>query len=42
MKHKEHYNDQYIMEFAKKISEVQPSFDSDEFSRDLIGLLDDK
>ena len=42
MKHKDHYNDQYIMEFSEKISAVQADFDQGAFCRDLRGRLDDK
>ena len=42
MKHKEHYNDQYILELSSKLSSVMPHFDSEAFSNDLIGQLDDK
>lgn len=42
MKHKDHYNDAYIMELSKKILAVQPTFDSDAFTHTLVGQLDDK
>lgn len=42
MKHKEYYDDQYIMDFSAKISSVMPYFDAESFSNDLIGQLDDK
>lgn len=42
MKHKDHYNDPYILDLAKKIAEVQPDFDSEHFSAELVGNLEDK
>lgn len=42
MKHKDYYNDQYIQEFAEKLTRVMPYFDSKLFSNNLIGKLDDK
>lgn len=42
MKHKEHYDDHYILEISEKLSSVVPSFNSKDFSGDLIGQLDDK
>lgn len=42
MKHKDHYNDQYVLELANKISSIMPSFNSDIFFNNLIGHLDDK
>ena len=42
MKHKDHYNDQYILEFSGKISSVMPDFDQKTFSRNLTGQLNDK
>ena len=42
MKHKDYYNDQYIQEFAEKLTRVMPYFDSKLFSHNLIGKLDDK
>ena len=42
MKHKDHYNDDYILDIARRISLVMPDFDEETFSHDLIGQLDDK
>ena len=42
MKHKDHYNDQYIQDFSEKLASVMPYFDSEIFSRNLIGQLEDK
>lgn len=42
MKHKDHYNDQYIQEFSKKLALVIPDFDQINFSHTLMGQLDDK
>ena len=42
MKHKDHYNDTYILDFSHKIHSVMPDFDEQTFTRDLIGKLDDK
>lgn len=42
MKHKDHYNDQYVLALSQKIFSVLPDFDSKAFSLDLIGQLDDK
>ena len=42
MKHKDHYNDPYILDLAKKITEVQPDFDSERFSAEVVGNLEDK
>ena len=42
MKHKDHYNDQYIIELSVKLSSVMPDFDAKAFSRELVGHLDDK
>ena len=42
MKHKDHYDDQYIMEFSEKISSIQPDFDKAGFTHALMGLLNDK
>ncbi|MCL2115685.1 MAG: DNA alkylation repair protein [Methanobrevibacter sp.] len=42
MKHKDYYNDQYILELSKKIFSVMPNFDQETFYNDLIGHLDNK
>lgn len=42
MKHKDYYDDQYIQDFSKKLALAMPYFDSEEFSHNLIGQLDDK
>ena len=42
MKHKDHYNDDYIVDISKRIHSVMPDFDEEIFSHDLIGHLDDK
>lgn len=42
MKHKEHYNDEYVLELSSKLYSVMPHFNSQNFSSDLIGNLDDK
>ena len=42
MKHKDHYNDTYILDLSHKILSVMPDFDEQTFTHDLIGQLDDK
>ena len=42
MKHKDHYNDQYILELTEKLTQVVPDFDKEAFSSSLIGKLEDK
>lgn len=42
MKHKDHYNDDYILDLSKRIRFVMPDFDEEAFSHALIGQLDDK
>ena len=42
MKHKDHYNDDYIFNFSQKILSVMPDFDEENFCHSLIGRLDDK
>lgn len=42
MKHKDHYNDAYILDFSQKIHSVIPDFDKQTFCNDLTGQLDDK
>ena len=42
MKHKDHYDDQYILTLAGKLSSVISDFDAEAFSGELIGHLDDK
>jgi len=42
LKHKDHYDDEYILDISEKIFSVMPNFDLNTFSNDLIGKLDDK
>lgn len=42
MKHKDHYNDQYVHDFSEKLSAVMPYFDGEKFTRSITGQLDDK
>ena len=42
MKHKDHYNDKYILDFSSKIHSVMPNFDQKGFCKSLAGRLDDK
>lgn len=42
MKHKDHYNDAYIVDLSRKISVVDSHFDTQKFCDSLIGKLDDK
>lgn len=42
MKHKDHYNDDYILSLSQKILLVMPDFDKKTFCHSLIGRLDDK
>lgn len=42
MKHKDYYNDDYILEFSEKIRSVIPDFDEETFTRTLTGQLKDK
>lgn len=42
MKHKDHYDDQYVLTLAEKLSGVFPSFDAAGFSNELTGTLEDK
>ncbi|MDE6816494.1 MAG: DNA alkylation repair protein [Lachnospiraceae bacterium] len=42
MKHKDHYNDDYILSLSQKILLVMPDFDEKTFCHSLIGRLDDK
>lgn len=42
MKHKDHYDDQYIVDLAAKLSDVFPQFDTAGFSKELAGKLEDK
>lgn len=42
MKHKDHYDDSYILELSSRLSAVMPYFDAASFSSDLTGRLDDK
>ena len=42
MKHKDHYNDEYILCLSAKILSVMPDFDEKAFCRSLVGGLEDK
>lgn len=42
MKHKDHYNNQYILDLSEKLKQAQPDFNTDKFSEALVGKLDDK
>lgn len=42
MKHKDHYDDEYILDLSEKIHSVIPEFDKQSFSNMLIGNLNDK
>lgn len=42
MKHKDHYNDSYILDLTEKLSYAFPEFDGEAFSTALIGKLEDK
>ena len=42
MKHKDHYNDDYIFSLSQKILFVMPDFNENAFCHSLIGRLDDK
>lgn len=42
MKHKDHYDDGYVRDFAWKLSEAAPYFDREKFVSELTGKLDDK
>ena len=42
MKHKDHYNVDYIFSFSQKIHSVMPDFDDKAFCHALTGRLDDK
>ena len=42
MKHKDHYNGDYIFSFSQKIHSVMPDFDDKAFCHALTGRLDDK
>ena len=42
MKHKDHYNDDYILELSQKIRYVMADFDEKTFSCSLVGKLEDK
>lgn len=42
MKHKDHYNDEYIQLLSNKLTMVIPNFDEETFLHDLIGQLEDK
>lgn len=42
MKHKDYYNDDYILDFSQKIHSVIPDFDEKAFLHELSGQLNDK
>jgi len=42
MKHKDHYDDKYILDLSAKIHAVLPSFDRQAFCCSLLGTLNDK
>ena len=42
MKHKDHYNDDYILELSQKIRYGMADFDEKTFSCSLVGKLEDK
>ena len=42
MKHKDHYNDDYILDLSQKILSLMPDFDEKTFSHSLMGRLNDK
>lgn len=42
MKHKDHYNDQYVLDISEKLSQADSAFDTGNFSQMLIGNLEDK
>lgn len=42
MKHKDHYNDEYIIDLSRKILAVMPEFKAKTFTDSLLGKLDDK
>ncbi|MDE6979126.1 MAG: DNA alkylation repair protein [Helicobacter sp.] len=42
MKHKDHYNDAYIVELSQKIQAVMPEFEAQKFCMMLQGILEDK
>jgi len=42
MKHKDHYDDKYIIDLSAKIHSVLPGFDEQAFCGSLLGTLDDK
>lgn len=42
MKHKDHYNDDYILNFSQKIHSAIPGFDEKAFLHELSGQLNDK
>jgi len=42
MKHKDHYTDEYILDFSSKIHAVIPDFDQKGFIHNLTGQLDNK
>lgn len=42
MKHKDHYNDQYILDLSEKLTQAIPDFPATIFSNELIGNLEDK
>lgn len=42
MKHKEYYNDQYVLDISQKIGSVTPDFNQEVFVHNLTGQLEDK
>lgn len=42
MKHKDYYNDQYILDFSEKLFSIMPNFQKNKFINELFGKLDDK
>ena len=42
MKHKDHYNDDYILDISQRIYSVMPDFDREAFVHNLTGQLEDK
>ncbi len=42
MKHKDHYNDHYILDFSSKLASAIPDFDQEGFAGAITGQLEDK
>lgn len=42
MKHKDHYNDDYVIDLSERLHAVMPDFDSEKFCHELLGRLDEK